>query len=207
MMQILILGDYLQRFYAIIGHRAPSSGKLNLNDLSGSGRMDVLVRAINSTLFISHGIRNDSKITLHLQGGEGPNRRILFDGATLAGVRPDERSIAGQIKAIMKLPIPPVGHFQEVTQGIFHSGGDISDTINSWNKEEIEINILDTEGTNISKKYNVEKIGFVLSDDLPFTNEEKNILKSYQKISLGKKWLQGHSCIAISQYELDKNLI
>ena len=207
MMQILILGDYLQRFYAIIGHRAPSSGKLNLNDLSGSGRMDVLVRAINSTLFISHGIRNDSKITLHLQGGEGPNRRILFDGATLAGVRPDERSIAGQIKAIMKLPIPPVGHFQEVTQGIFHSGGDISDTINSWKKEEIEINILDTDGTNISKKDNVEKIGFVLSDDLPFTDEEKNILKSYQKISLGEKWLQGHSCIAISQYELDKNLI
>ena len=207
MMQILILGDYLQRFYAIIGHRAPSSGKLNLNDLSGSGRMDVLVRAINSTLFISHGIRNDSKITLHLQGGEGPNRRILFDGATLAGVRPDERSIAGQIKAIMKLPIPPVGHFQEVTQGIFHSGGDISDTINSWNKEEIEINILDTDGINISKKDNVEKIGFVLSDDLPFTDEEKNILKSYQKISLGEKWLQGHSCIAISQYELDKNLI
>ena len=207
MMQILILGDYLQRFYAIIGHRAPSSGKLNLNDLSGSGRMDVLVRAINSTLFISHGIRNDSKITLHLQGGEGPNRRILFDGATLAGVRPDERSIAGQIKAIMKLPIPPVGHFQEVTQGIFHSGGDISDTINSWNKEEIEINILDTDGINISKKDNVGKIGFVLSDDLPFTDEEKNILKSYQKISLGEKWLQGHSCIAISQYELDKNLI
>lgn len=206
-MQILILGDYLQRFYAIIGHRAPSSGKLNLNDLSGSGRMDVLVRAINSTLFISHGIRNDSKITLHLQGGEGPNRRILFDGTTLAGVRPDERSIAGQIKAIMRLPIPPVGHFQEVTQGIFHSGGDISDTINSWNKEKIEINVLDTDGTNISKKEIAEKIGFVLSDDLPFTDEEKDILKPYQKISLGKKWLQGHSCIAISQYELDKNLI
>ena len=207
MMQILILGDYLQRFYAIIGHRAESSGKLNLNDLSGSGRMDVLVRAINSTLFISHGIRNDSKITLHLQGGDGPDRRILFDGSTLSGVRPDERSIAGQVKAIMKLPIPPVGHFQEVTQGIFHSGGDISDTINSWNKEEIEVNILDADGTNISKKGINEKVGIILSDDLPFTEEEKNIFRPYQKISLGEKWLQGHSCISITQYELDKTLI
>ena len=51
-----------------IGHRAPSSGKLNLNDLSGSGRMDVLVRPVNSALFVSHGIRKDSQILVHLQG-------------------------------------------------------------------------------------------------------------------------------------------
>tara|TARA_B100001559_G_scaffold225986_1_gene189955 strand:- start:3115 stop:3714 length:600 start_codon:yes stop_codon:yes gene_type:complete len=198
------LGDNLQRFFAIIGHNTPSSGKLNLNDLPGSGRMDVLVRAINSTLFISHGIRKDSKIILHLQGGLGPNRRILFDGATLSGVRPDERSIAGQIKSIMKLPIPPIGQFQEITQGISFSGGDISDTIDSWRKEEIEINILDANGRNISETKTVEKIGIILSDHLPFSEEEINIFKPFQKISLGEKWLQGHSCIAITQYELDK---
>ena len=112
----------MQRHYAIIGHKAPSSGNLNLNDLPGSGRIDVLVRAINSALFISHGIRKDTNITLHLQGGEGPDRRVFFDGEILAGVRPDERSIAGQIKAIMKLPIPPIGQYKEITQGIFHSG-------------------------------------------------------------------------------------
>jgi len=200
----LILGDNLQRFFAIIGHNTPSSGILNLNDLPGSGRMDVLVRAINSTLFISHGIRKDSKIILHLQGGLGPNRRILFDGATLSGVRPDERSIAGQIKSIMKLPIPPIGQFQEITQGISFSGGDISDTIDSWRKEEIEINILDANGRNISETKTVEKIGIILSDHLPFSEEEINIFKPFQKISLGEKWLQGHSCIAITQYELDK---
>jgi len=198
------LGDSLQRFFAIIGHRAPSSGKLNLNDLSGSGRMDVLVRAINSALFVSHGIRKDSQILVHLQGSEGPDRRILFDGTTLSGVRPDERSIAGQIKSIMKLPIPPVGHFQEVTQGIFHSGGDISDTIDYWKKDGFEINILDINGKNISEKESVEKIGIILSDDLPFSVEEEKLFESFEKLSLGSEWLQGHSCIAITQYELDK---
>tara|TARA_B100000900_G_scaffold68511_1_gene53781 strand:- start:1911 stop:2510 length:600 start_codon:yes stop_codon:yes gene_type:complete len=198
------LGDSLQRFFAIIGHRAPSSGKLNLNDLSGSGRIDVLVRAINSALFISHGIRKDTQIFVHLQGSEGPDRRILFDGSTLSGVRPDERSIAGQIKSIMKLPIPPVGNFQEVTQGIFHSGGDISDTINYWKKDGVEINILDLNGKNISEKKSVGKIGIILSDDLPFSMEEEKLFSSFEKISLGTEWLQGHSCIAITQYELDK---
>ena len=33
---------------------------------------------------------------------------------------------------------------------------------------------------------------------------EKDIFDTYDKISLGGKWLQGHSCIAITQYELDK---
>ena len=194
----------MQRFFAIIGHRAPSSGKLNLNDLSGSGRMDVLVRAVNSALFVSHGIRKDSQILVHLQGSEGPDRRILFDGTTLSGVRPDERSIAGQIKSIMKLPIPPVGHFQEVTQGIFNSGGDISDTIDYWKKDGVEINILDINGKNISEKESVEKIGIILSDDLPFSVEEEKLFESFEKLSLGSELLQGHSCIAITQYELDK---
>lgn len=192
------------RHFAIIGHKTPSSGKLNLNDLSGSGRMDVLVRAINSALFVSHGIRKDTTITLHLQGGDGPDRRVLFDGEKLAGVRPDERSIAGQIKAIMKLPIPPIGHYKEVTQGIYHSGGDIFNTIDSWKIEEIDINILDAKGVDINHVSKKEKIGIILSDDLPFNDEEIEKFTDYQKISLGDKWLQGHSCITITQYVLDK---
>ena len=192
------------RHFAIIGHKTPSSGKLNLNDLSGSGRMDVLVRAINSSLFVSHGIRKDTKITIHLQGSEGPDRRVLFDGKRLAGVRPDERSIAGQIKAIMKLPIPPIGQYKEVTQGIYHSGGDIFNTIDSWKIEEIDINILDAKGVDINHVSKKEKIGIILSDDLPFNDEEIEKFTDYQKISLGDKWLQGHSCITITQYVLDK---
>ena len=194
----------MQRHYAIIGHKTPSSGKLNLNDLSGSGRMDVLVRAINSALFVSHGIRKDTKITLHLQGGDGPDRRVLFDGKKLAGVRPDERSIAGQIKAIMKLPIPPIGHYKEVTQGIYHSGGDIFNTLDLWKVEKININILDAKGIDINQVSKKENIGIILSDDLPFNDKEIEKFTGYKKVSLGGKWLQGHSCIAITQYVLDK---
>ena len=62
--------------------------------------MDVLVRAVNAALFVSHGIRDDSHVILHLMGGRGPNRRIWFDGTRLGGVRPDERSIAVGVKVI-----------------------------------------------------------------------------------------------------------
>ena len=52
MMKTWEWGDSLDRRFAIIANRAPSSGNLNLNDLPGSGgRMDVIARAINSALF------------------------------------------------------------------------------------------------------------------------------------------------------------
>ena len=58
---------------------------MNLNDLPGTGgRMDVLARAVNASLFVSHGIRKDSHVMLHLMGGDGPNRRIWFNGAILS---------------------------------------------------------------------------------------------------------------------------
>ena len=67
------------RHFALVGHRATSSGSINLNDLAGScGRMDVLARAISSALFLSHGIRENTTITIHLMGGPGVPRRIRF---------------------------------------------------------------------------------------------------------------------------------
>ena len=55
--------------------------------------------------------------------------------------------------------------------------------------------------SHISKK---EKVGIILSDDSPFNEKEIEQFTEYEKISLGEKWLQGHSCIAISQYIFDK---
>ncbi|MBT5280347.1 MAG: tRNA (pseudouridine(54)-N(1))-methyltransferase TrmY [Euryarchaeota archaeon] len=195
----------MQRRFAIIGHRAPSSGKLNLNDLSGgSGRLDVLLRAVNSALFLSHGIRTDSHITLHLEGGPGPSRRIWFNGETLAGVRCDERSIAGQIKAILKRPAKPIGVFDQVTQGIFDTGGNLTTTLEDWKREDVTLYVLDAEGEPIENIEKSERIGFILSDDRIFTDEEQKLMAHLPRISLGKKWLQGHSCITIVHHFLDK---
>ena len=194
----------MQRRFAIIGHLAPSSGKLNLNDLAGgSGRLDVLVRAVNAALFVSHGIRRDTDITLHLCGGPGPDRRIWFNGDTLSGVRPDERSIAGQIKAILKRPVPPIGVLDEVTQGIFDMGGGLAETLTEWHDEGISINVLDAEGEALKTLEGDGILGFILSDHLPFSEEDNQQIADFGKISLGEKWLQGHACITIIQHTLD----
>ncbi len=204
-MKSSIWGDLLERWFAIIGHRAPSFGTLNLNDLAGSGgRVDVLVRAVNTALFVSHGIRGDSHIILHLQGTGEPNRRIWFNGSELRGVRPDERSIAGQIKAIIKHPIPPIGRFVEYSKGILHSGGNISHTLSEWKERGVAPVVLDQAGD--SKELPTGNVGFVLSDDLPLTEADWSVLVGEQSFSLGEIWLQGHSCISILHHFLDREI-
>jgi len=205
-MRISIWGDRLERWFAIIGHRAPSSGELNLNDLAGSGgRMDVLARAVNSALFVSHGVRRDSHVLLHLMGGDGPSRRIWFDGSTLGGVRPDERSIAGQIRGVLKSPIPPRSHFKEFSRGILHSGGGIEQTIDEWAGRGICPVMLDAGGGDFSAVPTSVDLGFIISDDKPFTELEAETLHEAVPLSLGDTWLQGHSCIAILHHLLDGN--
>ena len=195
-------GDVLQRHFAIIGHDAPGTGELSLNDLTGgSGRADVLARAVNTALFVSHGIRTDSTITVHLMGGDIP-RRVKFDGSTLRGVHPDERSISGHIRSIMKRPIPPIGQWREASTGIFHSGGSVEDTMEEWQREGVTTCVLDAQGAGLRRQGD-SSMGFVLSDHLPFTEEENAVLSSCQRISLGSVWLQGHVCIAIVHHHLD----
>ena len=195
------------RRFAIIGHRAPSSGKINLNDLAGSsGRLDVLARAVNTALFLSHGIRDDSQVILHLLGGPGPARRIFFDGKSVRGLHPDERAIAGQIGRALKEPVPAIGQKSELHSGFWHSGGTIEQTLAEWRKEEVAIFVLDAEGQDVSELKNAQRpLGFILSDDQPFSETDLHIVNDELRLSLGKQWLQGHACISIIHHVLDQS--
>ena len=94
------------RRFAIVGHRAMSKGKLPLNDLAGgAGRMDVLIRAVMSSLLTSHGLRDNVEVVLHLQGGPGPHRRLKFVGSELRGFHAEERSVAGLIAKVIREPL------------------------------------------------------------------------------------------------------
>ena len=200
----MIWGEILSRRFAIIGHEVPAKGGFSLNDLAGgSGRLDVLLRAVNSALFISHGIREDTQIVLHLEGAG--SRRIKFDGKSLKGVHPDERSIAGHVRAVIKSQIPPVGVWQEYSRGITHSGGSIGETLQEWSQEGCEIFIMDANGTSLQNFSFGEKSGFVLSDHKPFTDAESELMCNFESTSLGEEWLQGHSCIAIVHHHLDSH--
>jgi len=212
------------RRFAIIGHRAQSSGKLPLSDLaSGAGRMDVLIRALMASLMTSHGFRKDSEIILHLWGGPGPKRRLKIVGNEVKGIHAEERSIAGQIAKVLREPVPPIGSWNKCSSGIYDSGGSIQETIREWGDSTIvvldanaerlwsESAFIPLESNPHSFEFNDEEelivsgidIGFILSDDqtLDLDNYEGLIRRS-----LGKTWLQGHMAIGICHFLMDEGI-
>ena len=150
------------------------------------------------------GIREDTDIILHLNGGPGPSRRIWFEGARLRGVYPDERGIAGHVNKALKEPVPAIGQYAEIHPGFWHSGGGIEETIDEWRRDDVDIIVLDSEGGPFNPEiHHNNSTGFILSDDQPFTDNELEYMKDLRKVSLGETWLQGHACISIIHHLMD----
>ena len=191
------------RRFVIVGTRAMAKGKLPLNDLAGgAGRMDVLIRALMSSLLTSHGMRENVEFTMILLGGPGPARRIKFVSNELKGIHAEERAVAGKIAAVLKEPIPPRGHWIERGPGIYDGGGDLDMTLNEW---DCPIVRLDADSPilysgQLPSNFEIQDIGFILGDDKTL-DCERGIPRS-----LGKEWLQGHTCIAIIHFLLDERV-
>ena len=196
------------RYFAVVGHRAMNKGKLPLNDLAGgAGRMDVLIRAVMSSLLTSHGIRENVEVILHLQGGQGPNRRLKFVGSELRGFHAEERIVAGLIAKAIREPMPAIGQWIERTPGVYDGGGQLSQTLKEW--KDFDIIRLDADAERLWKGgasipttsvSNPQTIAFLLSDDQPL-NIEEGLPRS-----LGSTWLQGHHAIALCHFLLDEGV-
>ena len=161
-------------------------------------------------LLTSHGLRRNTVVVLHLMGGPGPPRRIKFDGSELKGLHADERSIAGTIGKVIATPLPPIGHWQPITAGITHSGGDLRLTLREWN--DAPTVVLDADAPRLwsesavlpsSSTPNEAPMNFILSDDQPLGDlEGVDVLQR----SLGTQWLQGHMAVAIVHFLLDEGV-
>ena len=89
------------------------------------------------------------------------------------------------------------------SSGILHSGGDIEQTIEEWESKGICPIILDAGGGDFSVVPTSVDLGFIISDDKPLSEWDTRSLMAPVSLSLGDRWLQGHSCIAILHYLLD----
>lgn len=191
------------RRFVVIGHRAITSGDFKLDDLAGgTGRLDVLLRCINSTFFLSHDIRRDAEITLILQGAPNPPRTIKMVGNELKYLNPDERSTAALIRNAL---LQKVTIEERSSPGIYISVRKYPDVLTNLPQGE-QVVYLKENGTDVRDFQFEENTTFVLGDDQDLTPEEEEILKQYdpQVISLGPKSYHADHCITIVNNELDR---
>ena len=189
------------RRFLILGHKAAIEPDFTLNDLpGGAGRIDVLCRAIGSSLFLSHGIRRDVETNLLLQDSV----HIRIYGEYVKRLNPDERSTAALIKHALKA-LKDASSDDEVrsTPGITAARRSLSDVLDIFLDENAQPIVLHEEGEPAETFHFPENPAFILSDHTEFSETDQLTLAEYPRISLGARALHTSQAITITHYLLD----
>ena len=185
-------------FFAVIGHQAKNDGSFSLNDLpSSGGRMDLLCRCVQASLFLSLGIREDASCFLILAGGPLAVKTVRFEGANVRSLSPDERSSASFIKKALEIPAGSL--FREVTPGVSVRKAGLEPLLS-----EHRFGVLDEAGTDIRNAGEDLPEGFLLSDHQNFTPEEELLIKDLPRYSLGPQVLHADHAIVLLYNEIDR---
>ncbi len=191
------------RCFVVIGHRVVTAPDFNLNDLAGStGRLDVLLRCVNSALLLSHGVRRDTTIHLVLLGPPAPPKTISINGREVKYLNPDERSTGALIRnALIKWR----GECVDATPGIRISSMGLEDVLRSC-AEKTDIIYLREDGEDIRGKRLPKDCTFVLGDDRDLTSAEEETVMRFNPaiLSLGPYSLHTHHCITLVHNEIDR---
>jgi len=193
------------RRFVIVGHKVDTSGDFKLDDLAGStGRLDILLRCINSAFFLSHGIRKDVEVYLILQGEPNPPVTVRISGEEIRYLNPDERSTGALIRnALLKVE----GDEIRSSPGIYVSKQSFADVISDLASKS-EIVYLKEDGEDLRHKQFDDDVTFVLSDHQDLTPEEEAILLKHMPsiVNLGPLSYHADHCIIIMNVDLDRKM-
>lgn len=192
----------MSRVFVIIANKAVT-GPFNLNDLAGSaGRMDLVCRFISQALFISHGIRKDSKVYAVLKGPPEPVKVLRIDGSDVKYLAPDERNIAGMINKALK--VKAEREWRKVSPGVYISRIDLKDLLEFLAKEG-EMYYLREDGEPV-ENVDFSNPVFILGDHTGVSEgDEEIILRLCRKVvSLGEIPYQADQCVTVLNYIMDR---
>lgn len=185
------------RTFIVVGHRARTDGNFSLDDLPGSaGRMDILCRCIQASLFLSHTLRRDVDCLLILQGEPEPPKTILFKGSEVQYLNPDERSAGSLIKKALAMKVGTV--FRHSTPGVYIRATGLETLLLDHHPA-----VADEDGTDIRHVPNFGT-SFLLSDHLNFTSEELRLLQSQPRFTVGPRSLHADHVITVINNEMDR---
>jgi tRNA (pseudouridine54-N1)-methyltransferase len=178
----------------------------SLDDVPGTtGRLDVLLRCMRSALLVSHGLRRDTRVYLVLHA-DGP-RTVRIDGRVASYLRPDERTMAGRIRAMLATKAEGDG-FEAERQGMAVADGGLEVVLRDLGVATSYV--LDEGGADIrGEALDVESPVVFVGDHLGFDPGVRGrvIAAGARSISVGPLSLHADDAIALVQNELDRRVI
>ena len=190
--------------FVVVGHRAVTSGDFKLDDMAGgAGRLDILLRCINSTFFLSHGIRRDPEIYLVLQGEPNPPRTIRIIGSEVRYLNPDERSTGALVRNALMRPLD-AGETRS-SPGIYVSKRSFKQVLDELQTRS-RLVYLKEDGGDVRTQDLDGDMTFITSDhqDLGAEEEAELLARGPLTVTLGPLSYHADHCITIMLNELDR---
>ncbi|MHC1602225.1 MAG: tRNA (pseudouridine(54)-N(1))-methyltransferase TrmY [Methermicoccaceae archaeon] len=192
--------------FVLLGNTMHTSGDFPLNDLpGGAGRLDIACRFVNSCFFLSHSLRRDVRCYLHLLGMPDPPKTVLFEGAHLRYLNPDERSAASLIKKALSLEGVGSG-WARSTPGVYVSKLSFLPLIEALGSDSITL--LSEEGEDIHRAAlsGEGEHTFIFGDHkgVPPSIEEQLLAMGVQRLTVGPLALHADHCVVLVLNELDR---
>ena len=192
------------RTFIVRARTAKTTPDFSVDDLPGSGRMDLVCRCISSALFISLDVRRDTIIHVVLEGPKEPPKTITFYGDKIKDLQPDERFLALIIKKAVSAKLE--GKEVEVILGVFVSKKSFEAVVKELAKTQLIY--LDPDGKDIRKFEFKKDFTAVLSDYIGMPRKSEGWLErmNAEKISLGPVTLFASHAIVVMHNEIDRKL-
>jgi tRNA (pseudouridine54-N1)-methyltransferase len=189
------------RQFVVVGHDAPTTPDFSLDDLAGgAGRLDVLCRCVSAALFLSHDVREDVRVHLVL----ADELTVVFDGATVRRVNPDERSTAALVRGALEERREAIGHEPvETSPGVSLYRFGLATTLDRLNDGAVVQ--LHEDGDPVVECPVPEDPVFVLSDHREFADGEAKLLAEAadERVRLGPEPLHADHAITVAHNYLD----
>jgi tRNA (pseudouridine54-N1)-methyltransferase len=182
------------RDFVFVAHEAPTEAGFSLDSLPSAGRLDLLCRCISAALLTSHGVREDTTARVVLRGGDR-DVTVRFVGEEVRGLNPDERSIAGVVRAALS---ERTYYEVEASPGVYVAERTLAETVEASGGETV---VLHKDGGRMDGSPHDPT--FVLSDHLDFTDEDLDVVGDARRVSLGPVALHADHATAVAHNRCD----
>lgn len=198
------------REFIYYSRTAPTTGSKIKEDLMKSGRLDIAIHTVISSLFLSHSIRKDTKLHLVFAGAPDPVKHLEFlpetKGVTgLDKIYLNKKDIGKTIKKLLYKYSE--GKKREVFPGYWIEKKPLLKILTELIDEGKEIFILDSKGKDIRSINIPENPVFVLGDHLGLPKKElKRLKKICTPVTIGKRTYFASHTVAIVNNEIDRRI-
>ncbi len=188
------------RQFVVVGHDAPTTpDRISLDNLPGAGRLDLLCRCVATGVFLSHGIREASRVHLVV----GDELTVSFDAGSLRHLHPDERNVAARIRDALAAREDAIGHMPaDVSPGVELRRMGLAATLDRLDGTVVQLH---ESGDPLVDADPPDESVFVLSDHEDFTDGEAELLaaESDRRLRVGPRRLHADHTISVVHNWLD----